>query len=187
MGVRVISHDSPSIHLADTLSIDFGDQKSDIKDETVYQDNNEKDELNLVKLYANTIRRLHSYPGYSYKWELFTFFDGKTFTKVTLNKILIDLQSSVNIIGVNILGFTSADIGTHSVHASLAMILYLASLRELYLGDNALLSAFYRDWASFVEENKEHIAKIAMSTESNPQAKIQAISTSLENEYCVKA
>ncbi|KAL7527766.1 hypothetical protein ACHAXR_003333, partial [Thalassiosira sp. AJA248-18] len=97
-----------------------------IKDESVSQDSNDKDELNPVKLYAKTIRRLRSYPGYSDKWEIYTFFDGKSFTKISAKEILIDLRASVDAIGVDILGFTSKDIGTHSVRSSLAMMMYLA-------------------------------------------------------------
>ena len=55
-GARAISYDNPYLHLAHTVSIDFGDQKSEIKNETVSQDNNWKDELNPVKHYVNTIR-----------------------------------------------------------------------------------------------------------------------------------
>jgi len=125
-GARVIDHDSPYLHLSHAVSINFGDQKSEIKDETVSQDNNWKHELNPVYHYANTIRRLRSYPGYSDTWELYTFFDGINFSKIQPSEILIDLRSSVDAIGVDILGFTSANIGTHSIRASLAMMIYLA-------------------------------------------------------------
>ena len=122
----MVPHDSPFLHLAETVSVDFGLQKSKIRDETVSQDNNGKEELNPVILFANTIRRLRSYPGYSDKWELFTFYDGKTFSKIRSPEILIDIKCSVDRIGTDILGFTSDDVGTHSVRASLAMMMYLA-------------------------------------------------------------
>ena len=78
-GPRVILHDSPTLHLADTMSIDFSDQKSNIRDETVSLDNNHRDNLNPVILFVKTSRRLRSYPRYSEKRELFIFFDGKSF------------------------------------------------------------------------------------------------------------
>ena len=90
------------------------------------QDNNNKAELNPVTLLALTVQRLLNYPGYSRKWELYTFYDGKNFSKITTTEILIDLRCSVDAIGVDILGFTSDEIGTHSVRASLAMMMYLA-------------------------------------------------------------
>ena len=52
-------------------------------------------------------------------------FDGINFSKIASSKILLDLRCSVDAIGVNIFGFTSANIGIHSVHASLAMMMYL--------------------------------------------------------------
>ena len=125
-GARVIPHNDPDLHLAETVSIDFGEQKSEIKDETVSQDSNDWKELNPVWLFAQTIKRLRTYPGYSEKWELYTYFDGKTFTKIPSKEILLDLRSSVDCIGIDILGFTSKDIGTHSVRASLAMMMYLS-------------------------------------------------------------
>ena len=75
---------------------------------------------------ANTIRRLRSYPGYSDRWEIFTYYDEKTFSRITSTEVLIDLKYSVDAIGVETLGFTSDDIGTHSVRASLAKLMYLA-------------------------------------------------------------
>ena len=125
-GPRVVPHDSPALHLADTVSVDFGDQKSNIRDETVSQDNNHRDDLNPVILFAKTIRRLRSYPHYSDKWELFVFFDGKSFSKIRPSEVLVDLRCSVDAIGKDVLGFTSDEVGTHSVRASLAMMMYLA-------------------------------------------------------------
>ena len=101
-------------------------QKSNIRDKKVSQDNNYKAKLNPVTLLALTVQRLLSYPGCSRKWELYTFNDGKKFSKITAKNILIDLRCSVDAIDVDVLGFTSNEIGTHSVKASLAMMMYLA-------------------------------------------------------------
>ena len=101
-------------------------QKSNIRDKKVSQDNNYKAKLNPVTLLALTVQRLLSYPGYSDKWELYTYYDGKNFSKITATEVLIDLRCSVDAIGVDVLGFTSDEIGTHSVRASLAMMMYLA-------------------------------------------------------------
>ena len=122
----VTPHDCPLLHTADSISIDFGDQKSEIKNETVSQDNNGDSDLNPVTLYANTIRRLRSYPGYKDTWSICTYHDGKTFTKINSREVLVVLRSTVDTIGAKTLGFTSDEIGTHSVRASLAMMMYLA-------------------------------------------------------------
>ena len=87
-GAEFIPHDSPLLHKADSISIDSGDQKSEIKNETVSQDNNGKADLNPVTMFAKTIKRLRSYPGYKYSWSICTFHDGKTFTKINSREIL---------------------------------------------------------------------------------------------------
>ena len=46
--------------------------------------------------------------------------------KIGAREILMDIWRSVDAIGVNEIGFTSADVGTHSVRVSLAMIMYLS-------------------------------------------------------------
>jgi hypothetical protein len=129
MGHRVIPHSSMEIFHAEDVSIDFGDQKSDIKDETVSQDsNNNNDGLNPVTLWAFTIQRLRSYPGFREDWEVYKFYDhdsGKL-SNITSKEILIDIRAAVDAIGPDILGFTSDDVGTHSVRSSLAMMMYLA-------------------------------------------------------------
>jgi hypothetical protein len=125
-GSRIVPHDSPLLHLAQSVSVDFGLQKSNIRDETVSQDNNDKPELNPVILMARTIQRLRSYPGYSDKWELYTFYDGKNFSRISSTEILVTLKVAVDTVGIDVLGFTSNDVGTHSVRSSLAMMMYLA-------------------------------------------------------------
>ena len=125
-GAQVVHHDDPNLHLADTVDITFGDQKSNIKDETVSQDRTEDPTLNPVALYAETIQRVMNYPGAVSTWEIYTFHDGRVFTKISSKEILRDIRVSVDMIGKDILGFSSDDTGTHSVRASFAMMAYLA-------------------------------------------------------------
>ena len=125
-GAKVVGHDDPHLHLSGTVSIDFGEQKSELKDETVTQDNNNDTDLNPVILYSSIIHRLRSYPNYSDKWPIFTFHDGDKFIKISLREILQEVRTAVDSIGIDELGFTSADVGTHSIRASLAMTMYLA-------------------------------------------------------------
>ena len=126
IGNRVIPHKSPHLHRASTVSINFGDQKSEIKDKTVSQDANNKVGLNPVTIWAKTIQRLRNYPDYSADWEVFTYYDGANFTKIKTTEILADLRATVDSIGPDTLGSTSKEFGTHSIRASLAMMMYLA-------------------------------------------------------------
>ena len=122
---QIMPHESPNLYLAESVSIDFGEQKSNVKDKTLSQDNNNKEALNPVTLFVATVKRLQSYPEFDDSWEIFTFYDGTKFSKIASCEIMIDLRSSVDAIVVHILGFTGEDIGNHSVQAFLAMMVYL--------------------------------------------------------------
>ena len=126
IGARIIPHDSPLPHTASLVSVDFGEQKSKIKNETVSQDSNDEKDLNPAPLLARTIKRLQSYPGYSNTWDISTFYDGKSFSKISSKEVLIDLRATVDCIGANVIGFSSSEISTHSVRASLVMMMYQA-------------------------------------------------------------
>lgn len=125
-GERIISHESPELLLSDDVSIDFGEQKSELKDETITQDATSDPELNPVTHWAFTVRRLRSYPGFKDTWEVFTFYDGQNFTKISATEMLADIRAAVAFIGKDVLGFGPEDVGNHSVRASLAMMMYLA-------------------------------------------------------------
>ena len=126
-GNRIVPHsdldwNSPP----DSVSIDFGDQKSDIKDETVTQDTTDDDELNPIFHYMFTIERLRSYPDYNDEWEISTFYDGSKFSKITSREMIVVIRAAVDFIGRDVLGFTSDEVGLHSNRASSAMWMYLA-------------------------------------------------------------
>ena len=63
----------------------------------------------------------------------------------------------------------------------------IATIFEAYIGREALVSGFYREWAVFVEENEEHIAEVARTRDRELPAKIQAICSSIANEFCAEA
>ena len=104
---RVVAHDDPLLEESDSVDVTFGDQKTEVKDETVSQDNNHDPELNLVRNIAYTIRRLRSYPGFSPDWPIYKFFDGQTFSNITSREVLVDIRASVTAIGFETLGYTA--------------------------------------------------------------------------------
>ena len=95
------------------------------KNETVSQDRNDESGLNPVEIYAEIVRRIRSYTNVSNNLPIFTLFYGSSFSKISGREILIYIWSSVDCIGEDSLGFTSADVGTHSVRASLAVVTFL--------------------------------------------------------------
>ena len=125
-GNQIIDHSDPLLHLADSVSINFGDQKSEIRNEEVTQYNNDDPEFNPVLHWVTTVRRIRSYPGFDPTWPVYTFYDGESFSKITSREMIIDIRAAVDNIGPKVLGFTKHQVGTHSVRSSFAMMAYLA-------------------------------------------------------------
>jgi hypothetical protein len=128
IGNSEIPHSSPYLKDAESITITFGDQKTDIKDEQVTQERNNDPELNPVSLWADVILRLRSYPNYDDTWPVYTFYDGRKFSHITSTEILHDIRAAVTAIGKHILGFTAADVGTHSNRSGAAMMMNLAGI-----------------------------------------------------------
>ena len=126
-GARVTPHCDPAIFDAESVVIRFGKQKSGTYDDEIIMDRNTHPTLNTVHLWAETITRLVSYPGYDPQWPVYTFLnqDTKRFSKISNTEIQRDIKAAVRAIGRDSLGFGPDDVGTHSVRASLAMQLYL--------------------------------------------------------------
>lgn len=126
VGGREIPHDHPDLHLALTVTCTFGEQKTDIQDEPITQGRTGDPDLCPVTLWAKVIQRLRSYPNYNDEWPVYTYFDGKRFSNISSSEYLADIRIAVDIIGKDVLGFTSAEVGTHSNRSGGAMMMYLA-------------------------------------------------------------
>ena len=159
IGERVIPHSSNEKCQAESVSIDFGDQKSDIKDETVSQDaSNDPEGLCPVAHAAFTIDRLRSYPDYSDDWEMFTFHDELNgFSNIASREMLADIRAAADFIGIDTLGFSSDDVGTHSVRASLAM---MACLDNVPIYTIMLLGRWSSDaFLSYIEKQTREFTR----------------------------
>ena len=77
-----------------------------------------------VRIWAKIILRIMSYKGSSDRTKVNAVLVGKRLTYVTRAAMLKHIRHTVdNMTG---LGFTGADVGTHSIRSSLAMALYLS-------------------------------------------------------------
>ena len=122
----VMKHSHPLLDQADSVTINFGDKKSEIHFEQVTQYKSKHSALNPVVHWAATVQHLRSYPGFKDFWHVHRFHNGTRLTNITLKEIRTDLRAAVECIGTETLGFTKADMGTHSVCSILAMMMYLA-------------------------------------------------------------
>ena len=126
VGGKVVPHDHPHLHLALSVTCLFGEQKTDIKDEPITQGRTNDPELCPVTLWARVIQRLRSYPNYNDHWPVYTYFDGARFSFLSSSEYLADIRIAVDVIGKDVLGFTSDEVGTHSNRSGGAMMMYLA-------------------------------------------------------------
>ena len=121
--VELTDKRSPFIEFADTVSITFVFQKNKQKMITVTQPRSGKT-ICPVRIWAKIILRIMSYKGSSDRTKVNAVLVGKRLTYVTRAAMLKHIRHTVdNMTG---LGFTGADVGTHSIRASLAMALYLS-------------------------------------------------------------
>ena len=117
------------LSLADTVSITFEFQKKDLRNETVTMDaNDEHAILCPVKAWARVVRRVAAMPGTTTDTPVNTFFS-ESLKEITSELVLARLRAIVDIIGKDVLGYESADIGTHSLRSGCAMALHLAGVQ----------------------------------------------------------
>eukprot|EP00986_Skeletonema_menzelii_P006601 scaffold2523_cov193-Skeletonema_menzelii.AAC.1 len=99
-------------------------------EETVTQFKTDDPTLCPCILWASVIRRPRSYPKYNPTWPVFMIYDGTRFSHLTSKEYSIDIKAAVDTIGPSILGFTSADVGTHSNRYGGAMMMYLTQKKH---------------------------------------------------------
>ena len=125
---RMVPHNSPYLGLADCVSITFVDQKNARKYDiiTMYKTNHPL--LNPVQAWTYTVRHIISYPGFDSSWPVNTWFVGTEKRRITSSTILQDLHAVVYHFGKDNMGFEESDVGTHLIHSSCAMLMYLDSI-----------------------------------------------------------
>ena len=85
-----------------------------------------------VKLAAAVVKRVLSYPGSSSDSKINLIMSKKgTPFEISSASIRKDIKNVVKIMGPKILGFTSDDVGTHSIRSGGAMALHLANVSPL--------------------------------------------------------
>jgi hypothetical protein len=127
LGNTIIPHSSPKLHLADTVSLTFRDQKNRAKfaTRTAWKT---KDPLACpVASWADITRRVRSLPHCVDSTLVYHYTDEDKTTQSVTNDILIkNLRSTVAHLGFTALGYRPRDIGTHSIRSGAAMALVLS-------------------------------------------------------------
>ena len=122
---RVLPHDHPFLHLADTVSSTFEWQKKDERNDTITQRRTNHHFLCPVKQAAAIIKRIRSYPGSNDDTPLSAVWRHDRIEHISSEEMVQSLRAAVIAIGEDILGVSADDIGTHSIRSGAAMAMYL--------------------------------------------------------------
>ena len=118
-------------HTATTVSITFINQKNDNNYETVTQHKNGHAIQDPVAIWARIVNRILDLPNSSPDTTINAFWNPncKQVGYITSNMILESLKWAVDELGVDHLGFTSDEIGCHSIRSGAAMAMYLNNVK----------------------------------------------------------
>jgi hypothetical protein len=127
-GRSILPHDSPDLHLADTVAILFRDQKNRVKGVWRTAWATSDPDASPVISFSNVIRRIDSLPGSNDDTLLYTYAasSDRSVLAVADADMISALRAAVTAIGEDELGYTAADVGTHSIRSGAAMALVLS-------------------------------------------------------------
>jgi hypothetical protein len=128
-GARQLPHSSKNLHLADTVSITFEEQKRDTKNDIITHHRTHDNTLCPVKIWTKIVCCLISYPTTTSDTPINTFLmtTGK-YINFSGTQLLKWLWLAAAAIGKNTLGFSPEQIGLHSARSGAAMAMYLAGV-----------------------------------------------------------
>jgi hypothetical protein len=126
-GKLIISHDSPELHLAETVSVIFRDQKNRSKYQTRTAWATTDPKANPVIAWSKVVRRVRATPSCKESTDVYHFCsDSGDVDKVESDLMITQLRAAVAHLGESALGYSPADIGTHSIRSGAAMALVLS-------------------------------------------------------------
>jgi hypothetical protein len=130
LGRRELPHNSPLLHKATSVTLLFEFQKNDSRNETVTAHRTYHRKMCPVLQLVAIVRRIRALPGTTDDTPINAYWcqsSGKLqFFKA--DHILRRLRLAVDIMGKDKLGFTSAEVGLHSLRSGAAMSMYLQGI-----------------------------------------------------------
>jgi hypothetical protein len=159
---KTVKH-SDNIHEAEIVMIIFEFQKNDKRDIQIHMFRTSDAILNPVIAWANTVKRVRSYPGSSDDTTVCTFQNtNMKLSQIQATHVRDWLKSIVDLIGVDELGFTSEDIGLHSIRSGGAMAMFLSKT-------STIIMMRVGRWSSdaFLEYIREQIENFTVDVSEN--------------------
>ncbi len=125
---ETLTQSSPSLHLADCVSVTFERQKNDRKADTVTQWQTSDELLCPVKIWASLTRRILSYKGANKNYPISLVKHKSQIINITGMMITDLCRDGVVAIGETKLGIRRSEIGTRSIRSGAVMAMYLAGV-----------------------------------------------------------
>ena len=122
---RELSHNSPVLEYADSVSITFEFQKKDERNDTVTQIFSGDLLLCPVRAWASVVRRIWGYPGATWETPVSAVWRNDIIEHITSTEVVDRLRAAVIAFGEEKLGFTALEVGTHSIRSGAAMAMFL--------------------------------------------------------------
>ena len=116
---------SPAIHSAHSTSLIFENQKNKVKWDKSTMESTADPLLNPTRALASIVDELWKDPRTTEDTPICTFYEDGTAKFVTANDMLRFMRRTADAIGQDKLGFSSTEIGTHSVRSGAAMAMFL--------------------------------------------------------------
>ena len=113
---------------ADSVSITFISQKNNEKDQTITMHKNGS-QLCPVRAWACLCLRILKINNASLDLPVNTYKIKSTIGFISSTEVLRHIRTTVSIVGESSLGFSSLDVGCHSIRSSFAMFLYLQNVK----------------------------------------------------------
>lgn len=132
---EILPHDDPWLFTADTVTVEFQEQKSGRKQQPISFDRSDHPELNHVTRWANLVSRIRAYPGATDETTVNAYYCtvSNTWSYFDDAHVISRIRSSAKAMGKRALGYEPHEIGTHSCRSGFAMCMYLNGVRELTL------------------------------------------------------
>ena len=131
---KTIAHNNIMLDQADIVIITFEFQKNDKRNIQIHMFRTSDSSLNPVTAWARTVQRVWSYADTTKDSTVCSFKNSKQkIVQIQSTQVRDWLKTIVDLIGAEILGFTSIDIGLHSIRSGGAMAMFLSKTSTIIM------------------------------------------------------
>ena len=169
MNGSYLAHSDKELPQADFVTITFVDQKNGERMESVTQFCTNDRVLCPVRAAATIVKRIRAIPSTTEETTINAYIDqSQKLAYVTSKQVKEALRAAVATIGESKLGFSSSEVGTHSIRSGAAMAMHLAEVPvyTIMIIGRWSSDAFLRYIRKQVAQFSQNIAQQMLSTQN---------------------